>query len=458
MLVTTRGRHRLAPILENLYVGGRFNGVNLFGTSGIRGQYPTEVDETLFLSLGSAVATLYEDVLVGRDVRDSGLPLQAAFMAGVAAGGASVYDCGIVATPTVAHLAARFDCGGIVTASHNPPEYNGLKLWSPSGMAFDQALRSEVEEAMKSEPSYGGWQDVGQVFSYGGALEEHREKILAAVDPSDVRVAVDCGNGAASLLTPFVLRDMGCRVLALHSQPDGAFPGRGAEPREETLGDLRKAVPQSGCDLGVAHDGDGDRMVAVDEEGSVVKGEKLLILFSRFLGARSIVAPVDASMVLEDVLGKDRVIRTRVGDVFVAESVLREDADLGGEASGTWIFPDFALCPDGIYAAAYLCALLQEGSLVSLVEDVPDYPILRDSIPYVPAQADNKKLEEALVAMDVEEVSRLDGWRLDFGDAWALVRPSGTEPKMRVTVEAREEDRAREIYAALHSKVSRAIR
>lgn len=431
--------------------------MNLFGTSGIRGRYPTEVHETLFLRLGSALAAIFDEAAVGRDVRDSGVPLQASLVAGLTSGGVHVHDCGIVTTPTIAHLAARFDFGGIITASHNPPEYNGLKLWSSSGMPFDLDLRSRVEDAMESEPSHEGWNGIGQLLRYEGALMEHKEAILAAIEPSEVKVALDCGNGAASLLTPLVLREMGCRVLTLHCQPDGSFPGRGAEPTNEALGDLRKAVVSSRCSVGIAHDGDGDRMVAVDEEGDVVKAEKLLILFAQALKAEKVVVPVDASMVLEDVLGEERVVRTRVGDVFVAESVLREEADLGGEASGTWIFPGYALYPDGVYAAAYLCSILQRENLRSLTEEIPDYPILRGSITYDPTDAKSEWLAAELESMDVAEVSRLDGWRLAFDDAWALVRPSGTEPKMRITVEAREEARAREIYASLHSKVSEAI-
>ncbi len=407
--------------------------------------------------MGQALATFLEDVVVGRDVRESGVPLQSALMAGLTSGGAAVHDCGVVTTPTVAHLASKFDGGAIVTASHNPPEYNGLKLWSPSGMAFDEELRRRLEEAMESTPSHEGWEEVGQVYGYQGALEEHKDRILAAVQPSDIKVALDCGNGTTSLLTPFVLREMGCDLVTIHCHPDGTFPGRGAEPTEEALEGLRRTASRSRCDVGVAHDGDGDRMVAVDEKGVVIKPEKLLILFARAIKARKVAVPVDASMVLEDTLGRDRVIRTRVGDVFVAEAVLKEEADLGGEASGTWIFPEYALCPDGIYAAAYLCSILQQGTLGSLLEDVPEYPLLRGSVVYQPTQRRDEKLEEELASLDVEAVSRLDGWRLEFEDGWALVRPSGTEPKIRITAEARKEGRAREIYASLHSKVSKAI-
>lgn len=430
--------------------------MSLFGSSGIRGPYPHVVHEGLFLRLGTALGGLFPRLVVGRDVRRTGPGLSHALAAGAASAGATVADAGVVPTPTVAHLAARFDAGAMVTASHNPPGDNGLKLWSPRGMAFDADLRGRVETALEADPEPVAWDRVGAPWPYEGALEEHREKILAALEPTEGDVALDCGNGATCVLSPFLLRDLGCRVTTLHAQPDGTFPGRGPEPSDEALVALGHLVRTAGCDVGLAHDGDGDRMVALDEGGRPVRPERLLVVFARSLGARKVVTPVDASMVVEDLLGRDAVVRCRVGDVHVAESLVAQEADLGGEPSGTWIFPDFALCPDGPYAAALLCTLLEEAPLGELAADVPDYPLLRASLPYDPARGPGD-LEGVLAAVDADRVDRLDGWRLDFGDAWALVRPSGTEPKVRMTVEARTEARAREIYASLHETVSRLI-
>jgi phosphoglucosamine mutase len=431
--------------------------VALFGSSGIRGRYPSEVHETLFLGLGAALGSLYDAVVVGRDVRASGLPLLQALTAAATSRGAEVHDAGVVTTPTVAHLAAGFDAGAMVTASHNPPEYNGLKLWLPTGMAFDADRRGAFEEALASPSEPVVWDNVGMVHPYEGGLREHQEKILSNVDTSEISVVLDCGNGATSLLTPGVLRRMGCHIVCLNCQPDGAFPGRGAEPNEESLGDLRRRVRDSSASLGIAHDGDGDRMVAVDEEGRVAKPEKLLIAFAQETGARRVVAPVDASMILEDTLGENAVIRTRVGDVYVAETLVGEEADLAGEPSSTWIFPDFSLSPDGPYAAARLCAMIQDEPLSKRLQGLPDYPLRRGTVAYDPADSDFGVLEEAMEGFDAPEVSRLDGWRFAFDDAWALVRPSGTEPVVRLMVEARDERRTTELYDALRGKVSGAL-
>src|SRR6266508_2798824 len=173
---------------------------------------------------------------------------------------------------------------------------------------------------------------------------------------------------------------MGCEVVALNAQTDGHFPGREPEPTEENLRLLMSTVPAAKADLGIAHDGDGDRMVAVDHEGRFVGGDALLVLFAKREVRRGLVVPVDASMVLEDTLPKATIWRTRVGDVYVAAELKRRGADFGGEPSGTWIFPKTSYCPDGVYAAARLVSLVAEHPLASLVGGIPRYPVIRGAI------------------------------------------------------------------------------
>jgi len=290
--------------------------------------------------------------------------------------------------------------------------------------------------------------------------DRHAKAILSAVGGADLHVVVDCACGATSTLTPAVLREMGCRVTALNSQPDGHFPGRDPEPTEENLGDLKRTVVSTGAALGIAHDGDGDRMVAVDDRGRYVGGDRLLPLFAKLHARRSIVVPVDASMALDDLLTGVEVHRTRVGDVFVGQEVKRLGADFGGEPSGTWIFPKETLCPDGVYAAAYLVSLVKARGrkLSELVDEIPHYPLFRDAVKF-----EARKREEVEAALEREvagaegKVSRLDGWRVQFGDGWVVVRLSGTEPKVRITAEARERARAEALLEWGRALVRRAV-
>jgi phosphoglucosamine mutase len=424
-----------------------------FGSSGIRGLGNIDVTPELALHVGLAIGELYGDTLIGRDPRLTGPMLVHALAAGVLSTGSDAIDGGLISTPTLARGARGFACGVMVTASHNPAPYNGIKLWNPDGMAFDEGQQGEIETYLDSgrfpRPS---WDRIGSASAKADLVPDHIEAILNDVGTATGRVVVDCACGATTTITPLLLRAMGCEVVAINAQPDGHFPGREPEPTEENLSGLQATVRATQADLGIAHDGDGDRMVAVDRRGAYVGGDQLLALFARREVRSGLVVPVDASMVLEDLLPKAKVWRTRVGDVYVAAELKRRGADFGGEPSGTWIFPKATLCPDGPYAAARLVSMVAERPLGEMIQEIPRYPVLRGSISY-PAAARARvesQLDAALRGLGAE-VSSLDGWRLQFADGWALVRFSGTEPKIRVLAESRTEPRAREIYAAVLS-------
>jgi phosphoglucosamine mutase len=435
-------------------------GAMLFGSSGIRGLVGERITPELSMAVGAAVGTLRDEVLLGRDPRVSGPMLAAAFAAGAMAVGADVTDAGMVSTPTLARGAREYDAGVVVTASHNPAEYNGIKLWNPDGLAFTEAQQAEVEAALERGAARADWRFAGGLATRTDLGERHAEAILARVGAADLTVAVDCGCGATSHLTPAVLRRMGCRVLALNAHPDGHFPGRDPEPTEENLGLLIQTVKATGADLGIAHDGDGDRMVAVDDRGRYVGGDRLLPLFAKIHARKAIVVPVDASMVLDDLLPGVAVHRTRVGDVYVGQEVRRTAADFGGEPSGTWIFPAETLCPDGPYAAAHLVALLKARGrkLSEMLDEIPQYPLLREGHRFEPGSRDAvvASLEAAFGSVDAD-VSRVDGWRAGFDDGWVVVRLSGTEPKVRVTAEARERARAEELMRWARGIVQKAL-
>src|SRR5438128_6281945 len=226
-------------------------------------------------------------------------------------------------------------------------------------MAFDEDQQREIEGALdRASLAVPSWDGVGAISSRPDLVEQHVEAILKDLGTAKLRVVVDCACGATSTITPFLLRQMGCDVIAINAQADGHFPGRDPEPLEENLAVLSSTVRAVRADLGIAHDGDGDRMVAGDREGRFVGGDTLLAPCPREAVRPGRVAPVDASMVLDDLLPKATIWRTRVGDVYVAPELKRRGADFGGEPSGTWIFPKATLCPDGVYAAARLVTMV----------------------------------------------------------------------------------------------------
>jgi phosphoglucosamine mutase len=267
------------------------------------------------------------------------------------------------------------------------------------------------------------------------------DDVIRSVGSSDVSVVVDCACGATFNITPLLLREMGCSVFSLNAQPDGYFPGRMPEPTEDQLGDLMRNVVGRGANLGIAHDGDGDRMVAVDENGRFVDGDKLLALFASVLGATGLVAPIDASMVLDDMV-KGNVVRTKVGDVYVAEALRKTGFPFGGEPSGTFIFPEETFCPDGVYAAALLAKYAQEQRLSEMIDSLPSYPRARESFVFPAANrgAINEKMAQEMAGVSCNRLITVDGFRAEFNDGWYLMRLSGTEPKLRISVEARSKD------------------
>ncbi|MFQ6127389.1 MAG: phosphoglucosamine mutase [Thermoplasmata archaeon] len=428
--------------------------MGLFGTSGIRGRVGREITINLFQDVGRAVGTDFQDCVVGHDPRTSSEMLECAFISGFLSAGGDCFLAGMVPTPTLAWAARNHSCGAMITASHNPPEYNGIKLWNPNGLSFVSRQRARIEELIeKGDFAKASWKNVGRTEAVENAISEHVESILRKVSECTIRVVVDCGGGATSETTPLVLEKMGCDVMPLNCEPDGHFRNRSPEPIEENLTSLKEAVLSRKADLGIAHDGDGDRMVAIDEKGHYVGGDVLLSIFATEEVENSLTVPINASMALDDILPDAKIWRTKVGDVYVGEEVQRRGADFGGEPSGTWIFPKHFLCPDGVFAAAKLVNIVARKPLSELIESIPRYPMIERSISFEPSRKQEiiSKLKEGIECIECISTDTIDGWRLDFKDGWVLIRPSGTEPKIRITAEAREESRAKEIYGSMIS-------
>jgi phosphoglucosamine mutase len=415
--------------------------MKLFGSSGIRAVF----DKTLFnltFRVGMVVGKRYGNVVVGRDTRTSSDAMKHAVISGLLAAGARCHDAGLVPTPTLAYVTREFGAGIMITASHNPPEYNGLKLLNPDGSSFGSLQQVQIEEELSDELSeVTVWEDIKQGDTFEGAVERHIEAILSDF-PSGlkIKVVVDAGCGAASEATPHLLARLGCEVIALNCSPGGFYP-RGSEPVESNLGELSRAVKKSGAAVGIAHDGDADRMMAVDERGRFISGDRMLVILAQAVKAGDIVTTLDSSMIIEAM--DFRVRRTRIGDTWVSEE-LKKGGDFGGETSGAWIFPAISLCPDGIYAAAQIAAIAGRHKLSELIDAVPVYPLRRGSVGI--NGVNMSLLESKLKILGPVSVNNTDGLKLDFDDGWLLVRPSGTEPKIRLTSEAKTELRAQQLF------------
>lgn len=423
--------------------------MKLFGSSGIRGHFNELITPEFVCRVGQSVGSQYKEVVVGWDARTTSPLLSKAVIAGLLSSGANVHSAGMVSTPTLANAAREFSAGIMITASHNPPTDNGIKLWNPDGSSFDTAQMEAVEEILLSGKSTAvPWGAVGIHTEIDWAIDRHIQRISKEIGKLDAKVVVDCGNGAASTITPYLLRKLGCEIVTLNCQPDGSFPGRGSEPTEENTKLLARCVVDSGADIGLAHDGDGDRVVAVDEKGNFAGGDALIPLLCKLEGRKKVVVPVNASMAVDKFLGKVQVIRCRVGDVYVSEKIKEIDADFGGEPSGTWVFPKISYCPDGIYAAARLVQIAAQRPLSEQLAEIPKTSILKKRID-MPLERKSEVMASVAKLIGKHrplETSDMDGFRAVFPDGWILLRPSGTEPKLKLVVEGETDKAARELY------------
>ena len=428
----------------------------LFGTSGIRGLIGSEVTCELALNVAKSLAYYLGNegtVVLGYDTRTTNEMLDQAICAGLLESGVDVVKIGMVPTPLVGYATEKLDAdaGIMLTASHNPSPYNGIKLWNKNGMAYTSAQESKIEEIYTNKDYISvSWDKIGKLSVNEEIKVQYIDDLVDMVDiKKGLKVVIDCASGAGSEISPLVFRKAGCEVTTLNSQPDGFFPGRNPEPNAENLQTLMKTVVAIGADLGIAHDGDADRMITVDEMGNVSPFDSLLALISKeFEG--DIVTTVDAGLCMDESV-KGEVLRTKVGDVNVAEVIIEKDAAFGGEPSGTWLHPDFCMCPDGILSGLRMAEIVsRDGKLSDLLAQIPSYPNIREKIT-CSKEAKIKvmeNMEELLTDAfdDIRDVNSIDGVRLTFeDDSWVLVRPSGTEDYIRITLESRDEARAESI-------------
>ncbi|WP_331232869.1 phosphohexomutase domain-containing protein [Natronorarus salvus] len=434
--------------------------MDLFGTAGIRGDTRTRVTPELALSVGRAAGLDGDEFVVGRDGRETGGALAAALEAGLTSAGASVRRLGVVPTPAVA-FAAR-DCrGAMLTASHNPPTDNGIKLFS-EGVEYDREAERRIESRVAKGVDAESWDRWGTVEEWD-VLPRYREAVAAYAEglgsePVGLRVAVDCGNGVAGLATPQVLRELGASVVTLNAQVDGHFPGRPSKPTEETLSDLGALVANTGTELGIGHDGDADRIVILDSHGRIVHEDTVLAIlaehYTRHATAADpvVVTTPNASARIDERVetAGGRTERVRLGALHEGIARVYEG---GGEetevvfAAEPWkhIHTAFGGWIDGVASAAVLVRLVADaGGLGALREPITERPYRKVAVacPDERKEAVMESLEGSLPDTFPEASVDTDyGVRLEWPDAaWILVRPSGTEPYVRLYAESEDVD------------------
>jgi phosphoglucosamine mutase len=411
-----------------------------FGTDGVRGVVGEFLTADLVERLGcaSALWTGGGRIFVGRDTRASGDVLEDAFARGVAAGGGVAVLAGVVPTPAVALL--RLDLGVVITASHNPPEYNGVKFFDRDGRKLSDAAEEEIEALLDTSPLGGG-----EIDRVSVAVDSYLEHVLERFgsDLSGVRVVVDCANGAYSGIAPEAFAQLGAEVHAIGNEPDGT--NINVDCGATNLAALQREVVARGFDLGIAFDGDGDRMLAVDERGVVVDGDQIVAILALDLDVDLVAVTTMTNLGFHRLMEEHgvRVVTTDVGDRYVLEALYREGGILGGEESGHIICLRDHVTGDGLAAALLLCTAVRGRSLADAAAVMERFPQAKQNVPRI----GRGPLPPGLVA-------RLDAVNRELdGNARVLVRPSGTEPVVRILAEAASAEESDALCATIAALV-----
>lgn len=447
----------------------------LFGTNGIRGTVNVEITPEMAAKAGSAIGTFFKKktLLVGHDARTSGELFSKAVISGLTATGCNVYFAGMAPTPTLQFAIKNHkrDGGVIITASHNPPQYNGIKVIWSDGIEISHEQEEEIEKIYyENKIQYADWDKLGQEQKLPGIIDEYTEAIKKHVDipiisQSHFHVVVDAANSVGGLAAPPLLRDLGCKITTLNANIDGTFPGRMPEPRPENLSELSRTVKALGANLGVAFDGDADRSIFVDETGQIHMGDKTFaVVEKQFLidhPDSQIVTPVSSSTLIKDMADKfnGKIVWTKVGSVTVSQKMKEIGASLGGEENGGVFYGPHQTVRDGAMTAALIINIMAKTNmkLSQLIAEQPQYFIEKGKIE-CPEQKKHGVLQKLLEEAKGMDINTLDGVKIWFDDKSAiLVRPSGTEPAYRMYAEAKKQERATALIKEYSQKLAKIL-
>ena len=448
----------------------------LFGTNGIRGVVNKELTPQMAIKVGSAIGTFFgkKKLLVGHDARISGEMLSRAVISGLTATGCDVFFAGMAPTPSLQYAVKNHHMDGavIITASHNPPEYNGIKAIWKDGIEVSHEQEKEIEKIyFEDSPQFADWDKLGSKFELQDINMEYIDAIKKQVDIKKIaekkfHVVVDAANSVGALAAPILLRDLGCKVTSLNANIDGTFPGRMPEPRPENLEELAKTVKAVNANLGVAFDGDADRSIFVDENGKINMGDKTFaVVAKQFLidnPNSKIVTPISSSTLIKDTAEnyKGQIIWTKVGSVTVSQKMKEVNAKLGGEENGGIFYGPHQSVRDGAMTTALILDIMAKTgkSLAELISEQPKYFIEKGKIE-CPEQKKQTLLDKLLSQLKGQNVNTLDGAKIWFDDKSAiLMRPSGTEPIFRLYAEAKNQDRAQELIKEYSNKLNQLLK
>lgn len=435
----------------------------LFGTDGVRGVANTELTPELAYKIGRAGAYILAQnkkgkIIVGKDTRASGDMLEAALTAGFCSMGLDVISLGIIPTPAVAYLTRKYEAlaGVVISASHNPGEYNGIKIFNFEGLKLPDEVENQIEDIILNDKEIGirpikG--EVGRVYFEEKGTKDYIDFLKSSinVDLTGLTVAMDCGNGALSKIGPETLRELGARVVVVNDNPDGMNINNSCGSTNPEI--IKKLVIKSKADIGLSFDGDADRIIAVDEKGRLLDGDHILAICGTDLKKKgklknnTVVGTVMTNMGLDVYLKENgiSIVKTAVGDRYILEEMLKNDYVIGGEQSGHIIFLEYNTTGDGLATGLHLLEVVKSTKkpLSELNDIMKNYPQV-----LINAKVENSSkynyMDNAEIKLEIEKIERLF-----HGDGRVVIRPSGTEPLVRVMIEGKNQEEITKIAQEL---------
>lgn len=448
----------------------------LFGTNGIRGIVNKELTVEVATKIGSAIGTFFKHgtLILGYDARTSSPMLAKALISGLNSTGCNVFSAGMVPTPALQYAVKSHNADGgvMITASHNPPEYNGIKVVWKDGIELSRQQEIEIENLFfDRKADFVEWNKIGSINELPQVIDDYVEAVKKHVNVTEIakkhyHIVVDAANSVGNLAAPRLLRDLGCKITALNSNIDGTFPGRLPEPRPENLRELASIVKAVNANLGVAYDGDADRSVFVDENGEIYWGDKTFALVEKYFlkdnPGEKIVTPVSSSTLVKDIAEAyhGELVLTKVGSVTVSQTMKKLGAKLGGEENGGIFYGAHQSVRDGAMATALILDIMAETGkkLSELIEELPKYFIAKGKVE-CPEKLKEQVLKEMLEQVKGLSINTVDGVKIWFEDKSAiLIRPSGTEPLYRLYSEAKTNEKAVKLVNEYSLKLENIIR
>ncbi|MFW6117670.1 MAG: phosphoglucosamine mutase [Thermoproteota archaeon] len=441
---------------------------SIFRAYDIRGVYGKTLTEEIAQRIGRAFASYLEGegktVIMGKDVRESSKPIGEAFMTGMLQGGLNVEDIGVVTTPLLYFSSAHYkrDGGVMVTASHNPPNWNGFKILGEDGFVSQGMGMEELKElTVKGEFPES---EKGRFKDKPEAKFDYQNYVADQVNiERELKVVADPGNGACSVLTPELFNKVGINVYPIYAEPDGKFSDHPPEPTDETLSYLSSLVINKEADFGVAFDGDGDRALFIDDKGKRLKGNSVLNILTKYYLQKqphtAVVYEVSCSMSIKETIEAyhGTPVLSRVGHAYMFDKMSKQNAVLGGETSGHYYFQDVYGFDDAFYASLKMAEILSqtEEKLSQMVDSLPDYPRIPSRNYPCPDEEKFRVVEE--ISEDFKntgyETVTIDGVKIMDERGWFLIRPSNTQPVIRVTVEAKDQEKLQELADLAEKKI-----